>query len=327
MLTHTGIYRIEVPKDEIVTKLLVLCLLIFSALAICPRFLLWNCRLVGRVPNLDPYPPFYECNVKGKNMMRVVVCVIHVTGGVWGELMMYFFGLHVTPKMRFVGIVKKVSHANYWLSWHTSGVQNQMIGSLFLQKFQNQQGHKILGTTNHDIAEHVTLLCYAWFVFAWQTPCLTRLPWCRVPAALWAVPYNNWLNPCRRIWMWMGRRCATCSAGWITLVGRPGKDLFQVSRNWCHPSPQVWQLGIAGKEYPFTNYIVIIGDCIVNNDCHSGQGGRVVSPILGILMNWQRVSLFVDSSSFWYRYWRTVFCLRISFWSFQQFEQFFGMTG
>ena len=131
MLTHTGIYRIEVPKDEIVTKLLVLCLLIFSALAICPRFLLWNCRLVGRVPNLDPYPPFYECNVKGKNMMRVVVCVCdpcdrRCLG--WTHDVFLWITCHAKNEVCWDS--QKVSHANYWLSWHTSGVQNQMIGSL-----------------------------------------------------------------------------------------------------------------------------------------------------------------------------------------------------
>ena len=162
-LPSNEICRIEVLKDEMVTKLLVSYLLIFSALAII-SFEELQTNWMG-----SKFWIIHFMSVKETNTYDICwACVIHLTGVVWGELLMVFFGLHVMPTRMFAGDVQ------HRLSWHTSGATNQLICFFPLHKFHNQQIF-ILGRTSDDTGEHVTLF----FVLQQRLLCmLFCLLWC-----------------------------------------------------------------------------------------------------------------------------------------------------
>lgn len=145
-LQSNGIFRIEVPKDEIVTKLLVLCLLIFRALAVCQRFLVGELQTIcmgskfGSISSIlwmfreKPYDMCCVCDPSDKRCLG------------WTAM---FAGDTQTRKS--CELLVELSHFRC----------PQPIDTFFvpLQKFHNQQVYKIPGRSDHDIVEHVTLLC------------------------------------------------------------------------------------------------------------------------------------------------------------------------
>lgn len=108
------IYRIEVLKDEMVTKLLVSYLLIFSAVVIISfGELQTNC--LG-----SKFWIIHFMSVKETKTFDML-CVWSIWQVLFGVNSWFFSLVHVMPTMMLAGDVQ------HWLSWHTSGATNQLI--------------------------------------------------------------------------------------------------------------------------------------------------------------------------------------------------------